>query len=149
MPLARRIIQRLDDYEKHPDAYDDGSRRVLEDSTSRADYVHYYRAQAENYITSAYASLGELDNMSEAYKQIENSFTEATVREHIARYNALQKQLEIERKDAELSRRNIISAALAIGLLALLAVMAYVLRQHRIVKRKNSVLAREIADAIK
>ena len=149
LPLARRIIERLDDYEQHPGDYDDGSRRVLKDSTSRADYVHYYRAQAENYITSAYASLGELDNMSEAYKQIENSFTEATAREHIARYNALQKQLEIERKDAELSRKNIISTALAIGFIALVAVLAYVLRQHRIVKRKNRVLAREIAEAIK
>ena len=148
LPLARRIIERLDDFEQHPDAYDDGSKRVLKDSTSRADYAHYYRAQAKNYITSAYASLGELDNMSEAYKQIENSFTEATAREHIARYNALQKQLEIERKDAELSRKNIISAALAIGCIALFAVLAYVLRQHRIVKRKNRVLAREIAEAI-
>ena len=103
LPLARRIIERLEDYEAHPDDYDDGSLRVLKDSTSRADYVHFYRAQAENYITSAYASLGKLDNMSEAYKKIENCFTEATAREHIARYNALQKQLEIERKDAELS----------------------------------------------
>ena len=149
LPLARRIIERLDDYEQHPDNYDDGSRRVLKDSTSRADYAHYYRAQAENYITSAYASLGELNNMSEAYKQIENSFTEATAREHIARYNTLQKQLEIERKDAELSRKNIISSALAIGFIALFAVLAYVLRQHRIVKRKNRVLAREIAETIK
>ena len=149
LPLARRIIERLDDYEQHPDAYDDGSKRVLKDSTSRADYARYYRAQAENYITSAYSSLGELDNMSEAYKQIENSITEATAREHTARYNALQKQLEIERKDAELSRKNIISSALAIGFIVLFAVLAYVLRQHRIVKRKNRVLAREITEAIK
>ena len=148
LPLARRIMARLDDYEAHPDNYDDGSRRVLKDSTSRADYVHFYRAQAESYIMSAYASLGELDNMSEAYKQIENSFTEATAREHIARYNALQKQLEIERKDAELSRKNIFTTALAVGFIALFAVLAYVLRQHRIVKRKNRVLAHEIADAI-
>ena len=149
LPLARRIIERLDDFEQHPDAYNDGSKRVLKDSTSRADYVHYYRAQAENYITAAYASLGELDNMSEAYKQIENSITEATAREHIARYNALQKQLEIERKDAKLSRKNIISTSLVIGLLALIAMMVYILRQHRIVMRKNNVLAREIAEAIK
>ena len=60
--------------------------------------------------------------MSQAYKQIENSFTEATAREHIARYNALQKQLEIERKDAELSRKDIISTALAIGFIALCGV---------------------------
>ena len=149
LPLARRIIERLDDYERHPDNYDDGSRRVFKDSTSRAGYINFYRNQAQGYITSAYAMLGELANMSEAYKQIENSFTEATAREHIARYNALQKQLEIERKDAELSRKNIINTALAIGFLALLAVLSYVVRQHHIVKRKNRVLAREIADAIK
>lgn len=99
LPLARRIIERLDDFEQHPDYYDDGSRRVLKDSTSRADYVHYYRAQAEGYITAAYTSLGEL-NMSEAYKQIENSFTEATAREHVARYNALQQKMEAERQKA-------------------------------------------------
>ena len=91
LPLARRIIERLEDYERHPDDYDDGSRQVFKDSTSRAGYINFYRQQAQGYITAAYASLGELDNMSEAYKQIENSFTEATAREHIARYNALQK----------------------------------------------------------
>ena len=149
LPLARRIIERLDDYEQHPDKYDDGSRRVLKDSASRAGYINFYRNQAQGYITAAYVSLGELNNMSEAYKQIENSFTEATAREHIARYDALQKQLEIERKDAELSRKNIISSALAIGFVALFAVLAYVLRLHHIVKRKNRVLAREIAETIK
>ena len=149
LPLARRIIERLDDYEAHPDDYDDGSLRVLKDSATRAGYINYYRNQAQGYITAAYAQLGELDNMSLAYKQIENSFTEATAREHRARYNALQKQLEVERKDAELSRKNIISASLAIGLIVLLAFLAYVLRQHRIVKRKNRVLAREIAEAIR
>ena len=149
LPLARRIIERLDDYEANPDEYNDNSQRVLKDSASRAGYINFYRQQAQGYITAAYASLGELDNMSEAYKQIENSFTESTAREHIARYNALQKQLEIERKDAELSRKNIISIALAIGFVVLFAVLIYVLRQHRIVKRKNRVLAREIAEAIK
>ena len=99
LPLARRIIERLDDYKQHPDDYDDGSKRVLKDSASRADYVHYYRAQAESYITAAYAQLGELDNMSLAYKQIENSFTEATAREHRARYNALTTVQSVESND--------------------------------------------------
>ena len=61
----RRLIERLDDYEQHPDNYDDGSRRVLNDSASRAGYINYYRYQAQGYITAAYASLGKLDNMSE------------------------------------------------------------------------------------
>ena len=46
LPLARRIIERLDDYEQHPDDYDDGSHRVLKDSASRAGYINYYRNQA-------------------------------------------------------------------------------------------------------
>ncbi len=148
LPLARRIIERLDDYEQHPDNYDDGSRRVLKDSTSRADYVHYYRAQAENYITSAYASLGELDNMSEAYKKIENSFTEATAREHIARYNALQQKIEAERQKAITARANMAVAAFGVFALIVIAFATVVIRKNRVIKRKNRVLAREIADSI-
>ena len=149
LPLARRIIERLDDYEQHPDNYDDGSRRVFKDSTSRAGYINYYRNQAQGYITAAYASLGELDNMSLAYKQIENSFTEATAREHIARYNALQQKLEAERQKAITDRANMAVAALGIIALIVIAFAIMVFRNYRLIKRKNRVLAREIADAIK
>ena len=149
LPLARRIIERLDDFEQHPDAYDDGSKRVLKDSTSKADYAHYYRAQAENYITSAYAQLGELDNMSLAYKQIENSFTEATAREHIARYNALQQKMEAEHQKAITDRANMAVAAIAVFALIVIAFALVIFRKNRIISRKNHVLAREIAEAIK
>ena len=149
LPLARRIIERLDDFEQHPDNYDDGSRRVFKDSTSRAGYINFYRNQAQGYITAAYASLGELDNMSEAYKQIENSFTEATAREHIARYNALQQKMEAERQKAITARANM--AVVAFGIFALIVIVfaIVVFRKNRIIKRKNHVLAREIAEAIK
>ena len=149
LPLARRIIERLDDYELHPDNYDDGSRRVFKDSTSRAGYINFYRQQAQGYITAAYASLGELDNMSEAYKQIENSFTEATAREHIARYNALQQKMEAERQKAITARANIAAAAFGIVALIVIVFAIVVFRKNRIIKRKNRVLAREIAEAIK
>ena len=149
LPLARRIIERLDDYEQHPDNYDDGSRRVFKDSTSRAGYINFYRQQAQGYIAAAYTSLGELDNMSEAYKQIENSFTEATAREHIARYNALQQKLEAERQKAITDRANMAVAAFGIIALIVIAFAIVVFYKNRIIKRKNRVLAREIADAIK
>ena len=149
LPLARRIIERLDDYEQHPDNYDDGSRRVFKDSISRAGYINFYRNQAQGYITAAYASLGELNNMSEAYKQIENSFTEATAREHIARYNALQQKMEAERQKAITYRANIAAAAFGIFALIVIAFAIVVFYKNRIIKRKNSVLAREIAEAIK
>ena len=149
LPLARRIIERINDYEAHPDNYNDNSLRVLKDSTSRAGYINFYRTQAQGYITAAYASLGELNNMSEAYKQIENSFTEATAREHIARYNALQHKMEAERQKAITDRANM--AVVAFGIFALIVIVfaVVVFRKNRIIGRKNSVLAREIAEAIK
>ena len=149
LPLARRIIERLDDYEQHPDNYDDGSRRVFKDSTSRAGYINFYRQQAQGYIAAAYALLGELDNMSEAYKQIENSFTEATAREHIARYGALQQKLEAERQKAITDRANMAVAAFGLIALIVIAFAIVVFYKNRIIKRKNRVLAREIADAVK
>ena len=148
LPLARRIIERLDDYEQHPDNYDDGSRRVFKDSTSRAGYINYYRNQAQGYITAAYAQLGELDNMSLAYKQIENSFTEATAREHIARYNALQQKFEAERQKTITDRANMAVAAFGIFALIVIAFAIVLFRKNRIIKRKNRVLAREIAESI-
>ena len=149
LPLARRIIERLEDYELHPDNYDDSSRRVFKDSTSRAGYINFYRNQAQGYITAAYASLGELDNMSEAYKQIENSFTESTAREHRARYNALQQKMEAERQKAITARANIAAAAFGIFALIVIVFAIVVFRKNRIIKRKNRVLAHEIAEAIK
>ena len=149
LPLARRIIERLDDYEAHPDEYNDNSLRVLKDSASRAGYINFYRNQAQGYITAAYASLGELNNMSEAYKQIENSFTEATAREHIARYNALQQKMEAERQKAITDRANMAVAIFGIFALIVIVFALVVYRKNRIIKRKNSVLAREIAEAIK
>ena len=149
LPLARRIIERINDYEAHPDNYNDNSLRVLKDSASRAGYINFYRTQAQGYITAAYASLGELNNMSEAYKQIENSFTEATAREHIARYNALQHKMEAERQKAITDRANM--AVVAFGIFALIVIVfaVVVFRKNRIIGRKNSALAREIAEAIK
>ena len=43
LPLARRIIERLEDYEAHPDLYADDNKRVPSDSASRAGYVNFYR----------------------------------------------------------------------------------------------------------
>lgn len=149
LPLARRIIERLDDYEAHSDEYNDNSLRVLKDSASRAGYINFYRNQAQGYITAAYASLGELNNMSEAYKQIENSFTEATAREHIARYNALQQKIEAERQKAITERANMAVAVFGIFALIVIVFAWVVYRKNRIIKRKNRVLAREIAEVIK
>ena len=99
----RRIIERLEDYEAHPDQYADDSKRVRNDSASRASYINFYRTQAQGYISAAYTALGQSDNMTEAYLQIERSVTEATAREQII----AEEQQMIEQTEQELARRGI------------------------------------------
>ena len=148
LPLARRIIERLDDYEAHPEEYHDGSHREPKTDQKRADYIRFYRNQAQNYITAAYASLGEHGNMLTAFRQIEIGVRDATAREHIARYNALQQQMEAERqreatRRAESSRMVIFIISLMILLFAI-----YVYGQWRKTKKQNRILAQQITEAV-
>ena len=148
LPLSRRIIERLDDYEAHPEEYHDGSHREPKTDQKRADYIRFYRNQAQNYITAAYASLGEHGNMLTAFRQIEIGVRDATAREHIARYNALQQQMETERQReathrAETSRRVILIISL---LILLFAINVFV--QWRKTKKQNRILAQQITEAV-
>ena len=149
LPLARRIIERLEDYEAHPDQYADDSKRVPADSASRASYINFYRTQAQGYISAAYTALGQHSSMTEAYLQIERSVTEMTAREHIARYNALEQQMEAERQRAETRKANL--TAWAVGIIALLAIAfaVYAFYMSRKTKRKNRALVRQIDEAMK
>ncbi|MBR1415230.1 MAG: AraC family transcriptional regulator, partial [Prevotella sp.] len=148
LPLARRIIERLEDYEAHPDQYADDSKRVPADSASRASYINFYRTQAQGYISAAYTALGQSDNMTDAYLQIERSVTEMTAREHIARYNALQQQMETERERAASRRVTLVAGAVAISALLAIAFGIYALRTSRAIRRKNRVLVREISESL-
>ena len=156
LPLARRITELLNDYGQHPDAYHDGSHREPKNATKREDYIRFYRNQAQNFITAAYSSLGESDNMLTSFDKIERSVREATAREHIARYNALQQQMEAERMHAVTERAKL--AVVVIGILALLllgivAMFFYknksLRRKSRIIAEKNRLLAQQISEAVK
>jgi len=81
LPLSHRIKELLDDYEQHPDKYHDGSHREPKDSTKRADYIRFYRSQAQNFVTAAYAALGERGSMEETFYEIESTVRDATTRE--------------------------------------------------------------------
>ena len=148
LPLARRINELLDDYEQHPDVYHDGSYHEPTNDQKRADYIRFYRSQAQNFITAAYASLGEHGNMLEAFEKIERGVHDAMAREHIARYNALQQQMAAERQKAKANRS--ILMAIGIGILALLFffLAVVVIFKNRSINQKNRMLAQRIADAI-
>lgn len=148
VPLARRIIERLYDYEAHPDAYHDGSHREPKNDQKRADYIRFYRGQAQNFIVAAYSSLGESGNMLESFRQIEASVRDVTAREHIARYNALQQQMEAERQQANANRANLL--AIIVGILALLflAFAVVVIFINRTISRKNRLMAQQITETV-
>lgn len=149
LPLARLIIERLDDYEKHPDRYHDGTYREPKTAEKRTDYIRFYRSQAQGYITAAYASLGESGNMLEAFTKIEKGVHEATAREHIARYNALQQQMEAERQHTIADKARLTTLATAVFALLLLVTLCVIGFHYRAIGRKNRHLAQQITEAMK
>ena len=146
IPLARRIVERLDDYELHPDVYHDATYREPEDSIQRSDYIQFYRMQAQSTITAAYAAIGEHGNMAETYNQIERSVREAAAREHIARYHALKQQMR--RKEAESHSRLMTAVAIAsaVALLLILLFASFIVYQNRMIRKKNRSLVRLIEE---
>ena len=56
IPAAQRMLDLLDDYEKHPADYHDSSIREPDDD-DRPDYIEFYRGKAYSYMAEAYASL--------------------------------------------------------------------------------------------
>ena len=60
-PLAKRMVERLNDYRTHPDDYDDGSFRLPSNEEKRLDYCNFYISQAYSYLMIAYADLKQSD----------------------------------------------------------------------------------------
>ena len=56
LPLARRMIELLDDYEQHPGQYHDGTYRKPP-ADKREDYIRFYRSQAGNFIIVYFCGL--------------------------------------------------------------------------------------------
>ena len=148
LPLARRIIEQLNDYEKHPDVYHDGTYREPNDSLKRLDYIRFYRNQAHGYITAAYASLGEQGNMLKAFEEIERGVRDATAREHIALNQALRKQMEAEQLQAQANKSSLVAIIVGIIAVLILAISFVIILKNRIISRKNRLLAQQIAEAV-
>ena len=151
LPLARRIITVLDDYERHPDQYHDGTYREPS-ADSRNDYIRFYRSQAENFIATAYADLGKTGDMQATFERLENIVIDAEAREHLARYRALEQKMLSERQRLEMeaqAQRNLYFAVIVCILLAVaLAALAWYFRQMRIVKQKNRYLEQYIEKSL-
>ena len=146
IPLARRIIDRLDDYERHPQDYHDGTYREPADSTERADYINFYRTQMQSRLTAAYAAIGEQGSMQDIYEQIEQSVRDVTAREHIARYHALEQQMLRQEAESRSRMMTFVAVASVSGLLVILLFTGYLFFQKRRIQQKNRVLAQQLTE---
>ena len=144
LPLSRRIIATLNDYEAHPDRYHDGTYREPTNAVSRADYIQFYRTQAQEYITAAYAALGNNANMVETYEQLESAMLKTSAREHLARYNEMEHRLQEKIKLQEVENRNRLmrtaTVTLIVGILLILLFALYMYYQNLRIKNKNRAL---------
>ena len=59
LPVAQHIQDRLDDYSRHPDDYDDHSPYLPKSAEARADYCDFYGAQAIAFKAAARAATGD------------------------------------------------------------------------------------------
>ena len=152
LPLARRIVTVLDDYEQHPDKYHDGTYREPP-ADKREDYIRFYRTQAENFIATAYADLGKTGDMNATFGRLENIIIDAETHEHQARYRALEQKMVAERERLEMeaqAQRNLYFAVIVCILLVVaLAALVWYFRQMRIVKQKNRALVQQIDEALR
>ena len=143
LPLARRIVTMLDDYEQHPDRYHDGTYREPP-AEKRTDYIHFYRSQAENFIAAAYTALGNTDDMEVTFERLENITADAKTREHIARYHAMEQQMLRQQAESHSRMMTIIAIASVISLLLILIFATYAFFQNRRIRQKNQVLIRQM-----
>lgn len=171
IPIANLIIDRLTDYEQHPEVFRDGSYREPSDE-DRQGYIDFYRAQTYGFMAEAYARSGESQKAHECMEKFEQSAYGQTLdgRKMIAptwtllgetekmeamyedlttaRFRDYEQQMEIERQKAEASLWHIIAWLVAVIALLVACFAVYYFLRHREETRKNRILARQITEAM-
>ena len=177
IPVAQSMLDRLADYEQHPDNYRDGSYREPADE-DRAGYIDFYRNRAYGYLAEAYARESVKGNHFYLQKAREylalyeqSGYGQTQAGRHFivptlcllgesakmdsifqdldeARFHAYEQQMEIERKDAETKHARQIAIGLNVVVMLLLFIIFLLFRHHRIVKRKNRVIVEQITESL-
>ncbi|MBO4670607.1 MAG: AraC family transcriptional regulator [Bacteroidales bacterium] len=170
IPVARDIIDRLTDYEQHPDDFRDGTYREPSDE-DRQGYIDFYRAQAYGYLAEAYARGGNdrqarafLEKYEQSYygqtldgrKLIvptwvmlgENRKMEAIYEDlTTARFREYEQKMEIESQKEKAKHARQVALGLVLLVVLLMSVIGQLIFYQRAITKKNKVLAREIAEA--
>ena len=170
IPVAREIIDRLSDYELHPDDFRDGTYREPSDD-DRQGYIDFYRAQAYGFLAEAYARSGN-DQQARAFleqygqsdygqtldgrksiaptwfllgesQKLEAMYEDLTT----ARFREYEQKMEIERQKEQAEHARQVALGLGLLVLLLLSVIGILIYYQRVITKKNRVLAREISEA--
>ena len=170
IPVARDIIDRLTDYEQHPDDFRDGTYREPSDE-DRQGYIDFYRAQAYGYLAEAYARGGNvkeartfLDKFEQSdygqtldgrkliaptwimlgeSRKLEAMYDDLTT----ARFRDYEQKMEIERQKEKAEHERQVALELGLLVALLMSVIGILIYHQRVITKKNQVLAREISEA--
>ena len=170
IPVAQSMLERLADYEQHPDDYRDGSYREPADE-DRPGYIDFYRNRAYGYLAEAYARQG---NQQQSHRYLafyeQSGYGQTQAGRHFivptlcllgetakmdsifqdldeARFRAYEQQMEIEREQDASARKNIVIGFCIFLILLVSGFAACILRQRSVLRRTNRVLVSQIAEA--
>ena len=165
------MVERLADYEQHPDDYRDGSYREPADE-DRSGYIDFYRNRAYGYLAEAYARQG---NQQQSHRYLafyeQSGYGQTQAGRHFivptlcllgetakmdsifqdldeARFRAYEQQMEIEQHKTEVRHAHQIAIGLAVVVVLLLLILFLLFRHHRIIRKKNRVIAKQISELL-
>ena len=150
---ARRMIaptqMALGMYDEALTTYAEIARRMAAD-TLNDDYAVILRsraiaAHARNHYVEAYDYQTRYADLS---KVLSDSLMKGKAHEYAARYHDQEQKLEIAQINAESQRKTIIIWAAVIIILLVSIFATWLLRQWRVIRRKNLVLVEQIGEAI-
>ena len=150
---ARRMIapaqMALGMYDEALTTYAEIARRMAAD-TLNDDYAVILRsraiaAHARNHYAEAYDYQTRYADLS---KVLSDSLMKGKAHEYAARYHDQEQKLEIAQVNAQSQRKTIIIWAAVIIILLVSIFATWLLRQWRVIRRKNLVLVEQIGEAI-
>ena len=150
---ARRMIaptqMALGMYDEALTTYAEIARRMAAD-TLNDDYAVILRsraiaAHAKNHYVEAYDYQTRYADLS---KVLSDSLMKGKAHEYAARYHDQEQKLEIAQINAESQRKTIIIWAAVIIIMLISIFATWLLRQWRVIRRKNLVLVEQIGEAI-
>ena len=143
------ILLRLGRYDRMLAIYDEGEQSMADD-TLNANFADILRGRAEVAESQGHsvAANGYWRRYADLSQQLSDSLLRGKAHLFAARYHAQEQQREIERQRADAAHTR--QVALVLGIVAglLLMLVGILLSYQRIIRRKNRVLAREIAESI-